>query len=341
MANPQKVVAFLNESLRDRIRKDNPPREGEPYRPTSVWASRISPCARKMALDMLHPEDQEQPTVEGYARMTQGQEMEEVVMHQLGNAGRIADPSYSVIERQQRVVIKDRDGLELIVAKIDGRLKFARGVKEKPIVEAKWGRSYMHCESLDDLNAGRWSRGAVDQMLCYLLGLGEPWGVFVIPRVSDFPALIPVVLEEHLERAEAALTSARLAVLARQTPDSTLPPYTPDSSICRICPHLKKSCHPPHFDYGPGMQLLEDDEVLLLNLQTREQHAAAFSEYTRADKAAKARLRGVESALCGPFQITGKWGAQTRYDIPADVKAQYAVEDPKGRFIVTIERAVK
>jgi hypothetical protein len=293
-----------------------------------------------MALDMMHPEDNDPFTVDGLNRMQQGREMEELVIMQLSRAGAIADPKFSVIQRQTRIVIKDRDGLELIVAKIDGRLKF-EGEKHTPITEIKWGRSFMGCESVRDLDAGEWTRAAVDQMLCYLLGMDEPLGVFVLPRVTDFPTLIPVVLDQHLARAEAALVGTRKAVLARTSPnDNPLPTFTTDSSLCRRCPHLKKTCLPPAFEYGDGVTLIADDEVLLQNLLEREATAGAHRQYERADKAAKTRLRDVAHALCGPFEITGRWSPQTRYELPDDVKAQYAIEEEKGRFTVSIERAV-
>lgn len=61
-------------------------------------------------------------------------------------------------------------------------------------------------------------------------------------------------------------------------------------------------------------------------------------EFSSLDDRIKKQLRGVENAIAGPFSITGKWSKLSRVELPADVKKQYTTSDPKGRFLLTIEK---
>jgi hypothetical protein len=61
-------------------------------------------------------------------------------------------------------------------------------------------------------------------------------------------------------------------------------------------------------------------------------------EFEALDRDLKRHLRGVESAVIGHFVINGRWSKSSRVDLPADLKKQYTVTDPKGRFTLDIER---
>ena len=86
-----------------------------------------------------------------------------------------------------------------------------------------------------------------------------------------------------------------------------------------------------------GWTVLADEELIRL-AEVREANGAAAKEYESADAHLKKALRGVERGLLGPFEVSGAWGKLTKYDVPDEVKKQYAVSDPQGRFTLTIER---
>jgi FAD/FMN-containing dehydrogenase len=75
-------------------------------------------------------------------------------------------------------------------------------------------------------------------------------------------------------------------------------------------------------------------------LERREAVKAAGKEFLDLDGAIKARLRGVESGIIGKFQIEGWWGKQSRVELPAALKKQYTVTDPRGRFTLEVTKVV-
>lgn len=336
MSSPEEILQNLHGAWEaDLIRQRRPRDPSSPiWQPPNVWASRRRACTRAMALDMLHPEDDDSLTPGTLERFAQGSESESSVMARLGRIGPFCDPPFQVVEQQFRFEVNDRDGTKLISGKMDGRIRFQNDGARIP-VEIKSGRTYDGCRTVEDLDRGVWSRSSVDQLLAYLLGAAEPWGFILVRRFSDLPQFIPVRLEEHLQRAEAFLQQAREAVDARHG-RAQLPPFTEQIAECRRCPHFGKSCEPP-LDYGAGMRVIADENLVML-AETREKLESAAKDYERADSALKESLRGVELGIMGPFQVTGKWSRNTVYAVPKEIKEQYKKIDEKGRFTLKIER---
>jgi hypothetical protein len=164
-----------------------------------------------------------------------------------------------VIEGQRRFTIRDRDGKAIIRGKIDGRLAFADG--QKPIYEVKWGDSFRHISKLEDFESSRWSRHTPDQLLAYLLAESIPWGVIVVKK-PGLPAIIPVRLEDHLDRAEGFLRDARMAVDTRYGLRNP-PPFIDDTNECLSCPHFNRTCSPPGVSQASdGSFVIRDLEAL-------------------------------------------------------------------------------
>lgn len=328
-----KIELYVSQkmSLKTGRRKD------DGWRPDYVYASRRHPCVRKMALDLLHPEDEPAFTPERLEAMRKGVETEAAFLQRLREAGKLSSPPFRVVEEQVRFRMKDRDGTLLISGKCDARLAF-QGVEHRPVVEVKAGRTFQNCTTIEDLDRGKWTRNAVDQLLSYLLATEEPWGFFGITGNGSLPTLIPVELEPNLARAEQFLKDARTAIDARLG-KTELPPYTEEKSLCKMCPHLNKTCS-PDMDYGPGVQIMAEP-VIWDACDQMVRNEQAYLSYNRAKKALQENARGVELALVtggdGPdFEIRGKWSSQTTYDVPDDVKTQYKKVDPKGRFTLKV-----
>jgi hypothetical protein len=323
------------DDLRRKIRASEP--GSKPYLPQNVYASQIKPCARCMALNMMHPEDDPFDKPLMVERMEQGNEAENAINARLHRIGIFCKPAFKIVEQQLRMEVKDRDGTVLITGKTDGRLRFEDGAM--PLYDVKAGKSFDGCETIEDLDQGLWSRSSIDQMVSYLYADDKQkdprWGFILVRNFSAFPTFIRVNLDDHLGRLEGVLKRARLAVDARHQ-RGPLPDFIQNVGECRRCPHLGKSCTPP-MDFGPGIRVITDPE-LITAAETRDRNRMARDDYERADKALKGGLRGVASALLGNYQATGEWQPRTKYDIPAEVKAQYAREDEHGAFKLTIER---
>lgn len=311
-------------------------RRSEPIRePRShVWASGRRKCVRAMALDLLHPDEGwEDVSVDRLARMHGGEHAERAIVSDLLQVGPRCRPPFEVVEGQQRIEIRDGKGRLLITGKIDGALRFAGSPARIPF-EVKSGVTFQRADTIEDLERSPWTRHAPDQMLAYLLAKSEPVGLLVIPKPGP-PTFIPVVLDEHRQRAEGFKADAAVAIDARFGL-APMPPFTSDTGECRRCPHFGKSCAPP-LDFGPGVRLLADPD-LEAALQTRESARDAHLEYERADKLVKARLRGVPEAIVGPYHVNGRWQSRKVCELPPEIKRQYETVNDQGAWLLDVER---
>lgn len=297
------------------------------------WASTRRTCVRAMALDLLNPGDRGEANPDSLERMKRGKERENSIIARLHQIGPWSAPTFEVVEQQSRFEVKDKDGTLLITGKLDGRLNFGQGLR--PPFEVKSGVSFQNATCLEDLDTGPWTAHAVDQLLVYLLAFEEPVGFFIIDR-PRLPLFLPVYLMDHLERTEQFLKDARAAVDVSY--GAALPDFTKDSSLCRRCDHLGKSCVPPELSYGT-MKVVTDEELIQLAL-IREKTEEAHEEWKDADETLKNRLRGIEQGILGPFELRGKWGKSTSYEFPDDLKEKYKKIDPKGKFTLKIERVI-
>ena len=299
-----------------------------------VYSSGRRSCVRRMALDLMSPGDEPEAGVDALERMQKGKEREASLIARLIQIGPRCSEPFEVIEGQSHFRIEDKDGLDLIHGKIDCRLDFGNGIR--PIAEAKSGQMAARISSIEDMDRSPWTRAWPDQLLSYLEAKDEPWGFFILER-PGVPLFLPVVREEHRERIDSFKADARLAVLASKG-EGPLPPFAEKKSDCRACPHLNKSCTPPTLSAGPGLTVIEDLDLVAL-AEIREQNEEAYRAYSWADGELKDALRGVEHGVMGPFEISGKWGKNTKYVFPReDVKKSFQVSDPKGKFTLEIRR---
>ena len=166
-----------------------------------------------------------------------------------------------------------------------------------------------------------------------MFGSGEPYGFLLLDR-SGIPRLLPVVLDENLDRMEEFLARAERVLDHVQA--KTLPDFIDDTAECRRCGWFGTVCQPPLS--AVGATLLTDPD-LEAALERREALKAAADEFDDLDKDVKTKLRGVESGIAGKFSITGKWQKSSRVVLPTEaMKKQYTVTNPKGKFSLEIAR---
>jgi CRISPR/Cas system-associated exonuclease Cas4 (RecB family) len=299
------------------------------------YASDYHPCTRYQVLKMTHGETLPAWDTGALARFRRGRDRERDLLVDLSRIGRNATPQFESIGGQERLTIQDRKGRTVIVGKVDTRLKFETGLLAPAEIKSWSPNLTARIRTFEDLFRSVWTRKGAFQLLCYLLGQGEEVG-FLILDMPGIPRLIPVELNDvNLQRAEKFLSQAEETMDHQEA--GTLPDfYTADPGECKRCPFFGDACQPP-LDYGPGAQVLMDPELEEM-LEEREQVAAAGRQFAQLDKKAKKRLRGIERGICGPFMITGKWEASTRYEIPPEIKQKYRQVNPKGRFLVEVEK---
>lgn len=304
--------------------------------PNYVYASAWRVCERRMVYESTVPD--QQPPFDAFtlARFRRGDDRERDILGDLTKIGRSATPEFRIVGQQDSFKVRDRKGRQIISGKVDAFLEINRW--RAPIEVKAWAPQLVdRIETFEDLFESPWTRSGGFQLLSYMYGHGHPAGFMVLDR-SGLPKLIPVVLEEQLERMEDFLAKAERVV--DHALAGTLPPFLQgDAAECQRCPFMGTSCQ-PDIEYV-GVQVLTDPE-LEANLTRREELKAAAKEFEGLDKRIKKQLRGVENAIAGQFHIEGSWGKSSKLDLPDDVekwlKQKYQKTDPKGRFTLEVTR---
>jgi hypothetical protein len=329
-ATPAAAIADgIGEAWSRFLARSARPQSPHPY----VYASAFRTCDRRAALELTVPDQQPPFSPELLAKFRRGDDRERDLLADLTRIGRDSEPSFKVISQQERFTLRDHKARTAIVGKVDARLEVAGA---RPPLEVKAWSPLMtdRIERFADLFENPWTQAGAHQLLAYLFAAGEPYGFLLLDR-SGLPKLIPVELEPNLERVEDFLAKAERVL--DHVDAGTLPDYLagePDE--CRRCPFYGGTCNPPLESTGVATILAEPE--LEAALERREAIKAIGKEYADLDKEIKDRLRGVTHGIAGKFSITGRWGKQSRLELPAALKTQYTKTDPHGRFTLEITK---
>lgn len=176
-------------------------------------------------------------------------------------------------------------------------------------------------ETLEDIRNSRspWVRKYYAQLQTYLFLEGKPLGMFAILDKSG-GGMVFIDCPIDLEYTEVLLKRAERV---RDAVASKTPPAKRITSDCPRCPFVHVCA--PDITYGPGVQVL-DDEELLCALKRREELAAAAAEYEALDKQVKKSLPRAAEALCGGFVIRGKEVERKAYEVKAGSYWKFTIE---------------
>jgi hypothetical protein len=117
----------------------------------------------------------------------------------------------------------------------------------------------------------------------------------------------------------------------------TLPPTINSPRECSQCAFFQIACFPT-VDFGPGATMIEDEDVIELARQ-RDANERGHLLYKEADEVLKERLRGCEQGFIGTeFAVLGRWQKKTTTNVPKEIREQYSTVDPKGTFVLKIEK---
>jgi len=304
------------------------PQTPHPY----AYASAFRTCVRRMVYEMDRPQKLPPWPAEVLARFRRGDDRERDLLSDLQRVGRDADPPFKLIGQQERFQLKDRKGRVAISGKVDARVEIAGAAP--PLEVRAWSPMMVdRIETFEDLFDNPWTRSGAHQLLAYLWGAGEPFGFLLLDR-SGLPKLLPVELDQHVDRMEEFLQKAERAIDHLEA--KTLPPFLEgDAAECKRCAWYGTECNPPLESRGA---VVLTDPALIKLLARRDELAAAAKEFDKLDREVKGQLRGIEEGIAGPFVINGKWQKKTTTDLPADVKKKYTTTDPKGSFRLEIVR---
>lgn len=177
-----------------------------------------------------------------------------------------------------------------------------------------------------------WIRKYPAQILLYMLMEGVELGIMLFKNKATGEVLQKIFRLDGpaLEYSESVLK--KLEAVNAHVKEGTEPPPV-FISDCKGCPFAKTACYPDQ-DYGPGIDLLKDPE-LESKLSRRAELEPAVKEFDTLDREIKEGFRG-RSVVVGDWMIESKPYETTSYDIPKELKAQYAVK--KQAYRCSIER---
>jgi hypothetical protein len=282
-----------------------------------VYASAWRACTRRMVLDMTACDRLPAWQPEQLANFRRGEDRERDLLADLAKLGRNAPVPFRVIGQQERFELRDHKGRVAIVGKKDAELVFdvdRNGGETPPLqcpleVKAWHPNIVARISTFDDLLLSPWTRAGAYQLLAYLYGFGRPLGFLLLDR-NGLPLPLAVELEPHLAEMEDFLTRAEIALDHLER--GSLPDFTTDPQECRRCPFLGSTCNPA-LNYDAA-KVLADAELEAM-LERRSMLESAADEYEVLDKQVKARLKGIDYGLCGPFLVEGKSIARKGYAV--------------------------
>ena len=298
------------------------------YQMKNPILSDIGECDREIAYKILHWDQRPLHGPELQARINEGKEQERKVIIELGQLG------YDFIMGQQPILIPGKNGEILASGKIDGSIKW-KGQEFPAEIKSMHPDIFKEIDTIDDFQFKPWLRKYPRQLLMYLFGKNVEQGLWVITNCLGAWKLIPI----YLDYGECELILKRLESIGyNYLPKKELPPRIPyRKDVCGWC-DFKDMCLPDIENAGYDFI----DEPHLLDLVKRRALVEQSAKlYTHLDKEAKdlAKVKGKDFILGGEYKVEVKTGKMTKYEIPKEIKAQYAVEGTQMRVdFIPLER---
>lgn len=256
---------------------------------------------------------------------------EEGKLHERETKRLLSDLGYDLIGAQQSFPKNDYN----ITGHIDGVLS-DDGVPFVAEVKSLNPNSWVRIKTIDDIrySGASWMKKWFDQAQLYCVLSGIDRGIFILKNKSTGEIkVIPFELDH--EAVESLLD--RAVRIENYIKLGELPEPITSPRECSQCPFFQRVCF-PQVNFGEGMAMIMDEDLIEMAEQ-RDRHAEGHRLYKEADEVLKERLRGVERGLLGEgFAIIGRWQKKTITDIPKELLSQYQTVNPKGTFVLKIEK---
>jgi hypothetical protein len=297
----------------------------------SIWASQFTDCERQMTYEFLNWQDKKLHTWELEALFEAGREEELSFKAQLSDIGRRASPSFELVEggasMEANAPARELSEKYGIHGYLDTKFKFEG---KRILCEMKLMNQHGFdairpgVAGVEDLARNLFYRKYLRQGQMYMAAGGDPVLIFALTDGRGRWKF--VILErdqKEIDRLLAVATRVNMNVAAKTLPDRI--PY--DTSMCGRCA-FQHVCI-PDIKAVPS-QKIEGNEMLAEMLERRDQIVDRWREVEKIDKGIKALFEDVKDGVftSGNFVITRKGSETTRYELPDDIKAKYAVKKP-------------
>lgn len=282
------------------------------YKPSNCIASNLGACLRERYHSIVDYEKKPMADNHLQARFEAGNEEERSVLIKLLTMG------YQIVEGQKRFEIKDRNNRVIMSGRIEGKIKHED--RYYPFeIKSMNPNIYAGIETVEDFAKYGHTAKYPKQLMSYMFSENIDEGFFLLTDCMGHFKIVPIKLDwEMMEREMQNCTLVQDAVERKEPPA-----FHQDKAICRKCWACKTACFPP-LDFGEGVQVVDDDE-LLYNLNRRQELSPMASEFEKLDKTIKEKAKAnYKHAVCGNYEIVIK-----DYDINYKAKEAHTVKAKK------------
>jgi len=280
-----------------------------------VHANRSSqlghPCLRFLVYLRTRWQDMLKPDTELIFIFNEGNLHEQEVIMRLQKAG------IDFVEAQRPFYWKEYN----ISGRIDGKIKI-NNILYPVEIKSMSPYHYNKINSMEDIKNSEhyYIRGYYTQINLYMLMNNIDKAFMILKnKVNGQIKFIPVELD--YDEGEKALKTAE--AIEKHVKDNTLPDKLNDPNICLQCP-FRHICE-PNFE-NEGIKIEDAQSELAKLLKRREELEPIMKEYKEVDNKIKEIVKSLEekAVLVDNYYIEKKTYTTTKYNIPKEVKSQYA-----------------
>lgn len=273
------------------------------------------PCERWLVYERTQWDNKKLPSLELQYIFEEGKKHEESVVNDLKKAG------FLIFQQQTSFFLEKEE----ISGSFDFKIADPEDSKTAYICEAKAvsPNVFASLNTIEDFNNNWFYKRWLSQIQIYLYGAGtsEEKGFLVIKnRVSGRLKIMDIFLD--YDYVDGLLKKAQR--INEHIKNGTLPDQIEDISICSKCPFFH-ICLPEMVEKS-FVEFIEDG-TLEEKIKRWYDLKEARREYEKLDDEIKKIFEKKDKIIIGNFFITGKEISYTTYNIPEDIKKQYAKKE--------------
>lgn len=282
------------------------------YKSNNCIASNLGECLRERYHGIVDYDKKPIADTWLQARFEEGNNQERNLLVKLLQMG------FQVVEGQKRFEILDRNGRVIMTGRIEGKVIF--NAKYYPFeIKSMNPNIYAGIETFEDFAKYNHTAKYPKQLMSYMFSENLDEGFFLLTDCLGHFKIIPIKLDYAMMEGEMQNCTLVMDAVEKKTP----PPFHTDKAVCRKCWACKTACF-PDLDFGDGVQVIDDDE-LLNNLNRRQELAPMANEFAKLDKEIKDKAKdNYKHAICGNYEMVVK-----EYPINYKAKEAYTIQAKK------------
>lgn len=314
--NVEKLADEIIEKRRHELSK-----KAQSYPRSNMIMSDLSECERYLTHSVLDYDKKPIPDEDLLARFEAGNTAEREIIRDLEGLG------YTVVMSQKPVELRSKDGGIMATGRVDGFLKVDRN--QIPFeIKSSHPNIFNQIKTIEDLQKKPWLRKYTYQIQMYLYANNIEQGLLIFTNCLGAWKILPVYLdyglcEWILQKIERSYENIKGKEYGPRIP------Y--DVEMCGKC-HFASVCLNDIINKPADMI---DNPELEEDIKRHEELKEPASEYTSLHKKIRETFKDIDKATVGTRWLIQQVPSQrTSYEIPEDVKKEYAKVVPIKRLVI-------